>query len=397
MACVRRRARIRVKIKDLRSFLILSLAGTIAIMPLLVLPAMVGVLVDESAMSESFAGISASVNFLGGAAIALVMAFYMHHIDLRLFTAIAFVTAALMDVVSAFSTANELVFILARIAAGVGAGGAYTCIVAAFARYRDVDRGYGIFITLQFIVSGIGLYLLPVYATSLGTKGMFLMIAGLEVLALLLVRHLPGKAVREPNEPFKVSELGVLLAPATLFAVLGFGLFETANTAQFTYVERLGVAIDLVDHEIGTALLVASLAGIPGAFIIVLIGDRFGRIGPLALGITISVAGLLGLIYAQGFISYQIACICLGFAWAFCLPFIQGMLALLDRNGTAIAAGAAASTVGGAAGPGIAAVIVGNGQYQNVFMTSIGLFVLCLAGFVVAGVKIRHRNARVAI
>jgi len=386
-----------MRIKDFRTFCILSLAGTISIMPLLVLPAMVGVLVDESGMSESFAGFSASVNFLGGAAIALVMAFYMHHINLRKFTAVALLAAAVMDVVSAYSSGHELIFLLARIAAGVGAGGAYTCIVAAFARYREVDRGYGIFITLQFVVSGIGLYLLPVYATSLGTKGMFLMIAGLEVLALLLVRHLPGKAVRQREEPFKVSELGVMLAPATIFAVIGFGLFETANTAQFTYVERLGVAIDLADQKIGTALLIASLAGIPGAFIIVLVGDRFGRTGPLALGISISVAGLLGLIFAQGFISYLIACICMGFAWAFCLPFIQGMLALLDRNGTAIAAGASASTIGGAAGPGIAAAIVGNGQYQNVFMTSIGLFVLCLIGFVMAGIKLKPGTARAEI
>jgi hypothetical protein len=53
--------------RDIKLFCVFSAIGTVAILPLLVLPAMVGVLVDESAISESFAGWSASVNFFGGA------------------------------------------------------------------------------------------------------------------------------------------------------------------------------------------------------------------------------------------------------------------------------------------------------------------------------------------
>jgi MFS family permease len=224
-----------MRIQNLREFSLLSAAGTVSLMPLLVLPAMIGVLVDESALSERFAGLSASVNFAGGALVSMLMALRMHRIDLRRAAAAALLLAAGMDAVSAFSTGSETLFLLARFAAGVGTGAAYTCISAAFARYADLDRGYGLFVTLQFIVSGIGLYLLPVHASRLGTEGMFLSIAALEVLALALVWYLPGRAVLASPERVGRSERAVLLAPATLFAVASFGLFEAANTAQFTY------------------------------------------------------------------------------------------------------------------------------------------------------------------
>ena len=49
---------------------IYSIMGSITLMPLLVLPAMIGILVDETALTEVQAGWSASINFLGGAMIA---------------------------------------------------------------------------------------------------------------------------------------------------------------------------------------------------------------------------------------------------------------------------------------------------------------------------------------
>jgi len=384
-----------MRAEHLRDFGILSLAGTASLMPLLVLPAMVGVLVDESDLSEAFAGACASANFAGSSLVAMLLAFRMHHINLRRAATFAFVLAAAMDAVSAFSADRHALFLLARFAAGIGSGAAYTCVVAAFARYDDADRGYGLFVTLQFIVSGLGLYALPVHASALGTEGMFLAIAGIELLALSLVRHLPGKAVVEPGPGAPGAlERGVLLAPITILAVLSFGLYEAANNAQFTYVERLGVSIALSDHQIGSSLLIASLAGIPGAFVTVVVGERLGRAAPLTFGVALSVVGLLLLMWADGFVPYLIGSSCMGFTWAFCLPFIQGLMASLDRKGSAVAAGASLSTIGDAAGPGLAAWIVANGQYRDVFSAAIVLLALAWLGFAVSSLRARPAAAQ---
>jgi MFS family permease len=364
-----------------KRFSIYSLAGTISLMSLLVLPAMVGVLVDESPLTEAQAGLAASAGFFGAAAIAFVMAFHMHGLNLRKTAMVAFALAAVGDAACGFIVDQAGLFMAARFVTGVAGGAAYTAILAAFARERHVDRGYGMFITLQFIVSGLGLYLLPVYGGWLNVTGMYLVFAGLDLVGLIFSHWLPGQArLPSAGKPLK-SELRVLLMRATVLGTLGFALFEAANTAQFTYVERYGVALSLSDHQVGLAMLVGSLAGIPGAFTIVLTGSRYGRFGPLALGMAIALAGLSVLISANDFSTFMAGSVLLGFSWAFCLPFIQGLLASLDRHGSAVAAGSAASTVGGAAAPGVAALIVSHGNYHGVFYFAMALFLLALASF----------------
>lgn len=129
------------------------------------------------------------------------------------------------------------------------------------------------------------------------------------------------------------------------------------------------------------------MVGIPGAFSIVIIGQRFGTIAPLTLGIGIAVTGLLVLLNSESYLSYFFGSCCMGFSWAYCLPFIQSLLARIDRKGSAIAAGTSLSTLGSAVGPGLAAMVVGGGRYGNVFLLSILLFSFTLLAFFLA-----HRN-----
>jgi len=369
-------------------FGVYSVIGTVSLLPLLVLPAMIGTLVDETLLGEAWAGWSASLNFFGGAAAALVMALRMHRLDLRQTAILAFILAAAGDVASAFTANQPMLFLPVRLVAGIGAGAAYTVVVAAFARLPDVDRGYGLFVTLQFIVSGIGLYLLPVYSGVLGVEGMFMSIAALEIGSLALVRHLPGRAADIASVGGHRTELHVLLSWAVLLGALGFAIFEAANTAQFTYLERLGVSMALSDQQIGSALLIASLAGIPGAFAIVILGGRYGRMVPLSVGVGLSLCGLFALITGGSFGNYLLGASLVGFSWAFCLPYIQGLLAGLDPHGSAVAAGSASSTIGGSVGPGLATLALGGGSYTRVLGLSMCLLLIALASFWLASRRI---------
>ena len=368
----------------LRRFGLLSVIGSITLMPLLVLPAMVGTLIDETTLTEAQAGWSASLNFFGGAIIAGLMALRMHRLDLSKVAAIGFLVAAIGDGLSGFSTEHATLFLFIRFCTGVGAGAAYTAVLAAFARLPDVDRGYAVFVTLQFIISGMGLFLLPVFSQYLGAKGMFLSIAALDGVGLLLCSSLPGRAVRSEVEQGGRTELHVLLAWATILGALGFLVFEAALVAQYTYIERVGVSLALTDQQVGTALLIASLAGIPGALSIVLLGARIGRMGGLSFGVAVAIAGLLIMISTVQFLPYVLGAAMISFAWAFCLPYIQGLMAALDPHGSAAALGSASSTIGGAIGPGLAALVVGSGAYQHVMMFAIALLLLALTSFFIA-------------
>ena len=373
-----------MRIQNFGSFLAFSILGTATLMPLLVLPAMVGVLVDNAGMSESSAGFSASANFMASAIIGLILSVRMHHLNLRQISTIAFSIAIIADVASAFTAGDSVYFFAARIGAGLMLGAAYAASVAAFARVDGYERGFGLFVTIQFIVSGIGLYVVPVYADVLGAKGLFLIFAAGDALALLLSRHLPSSVVVKAGAKKNKSEFAALLKYSALLAIIGFAVFEAANNAQFAFVERFGVALNISDHDIGVSLLVASLIGIPGAFCIVLAGNRFGTLQPLIFGISVGIVGMIVLINATTYPWYFLGSCCMGFSWAFCLPFIQSLLATIDRNGSAIAAGSSLSTIGSAAGPGIAAVIVVGGRYSSVFLFSIALFIVTILLFVFA-------------
>jgi predicted MFS family arabinose efflux permease len=386
-----------MQIANTRRYFVCSVIGTVSFLPLLVLPAMVNVLVDEAELSESFAGWVSSANFFGFSLVALLMAFRMHRVNLSQMATIALAIALVADLISAYLAAPTAAFLLIRFIAGSANGAAQIAALSAIARLDDAARGFGLLITLQFIVAALGCYILPIYSAELGATGMFLLFAACDLFALALARHLPGRAIDEwgGKEAERGSERSILFAAVTMLALLGFGMFEAANTAQYTYLGRLGVSLAFSDHEIGTALMVTSRAGIPGAFAIIAVGKRFGTIGPLAFGVGIAILGLVILITSGQFNWYLMAGICLGFSWAFCLPFIQTLMASLDPNGSALAAGASAASIGVAIGPGLAASVVGIGHYERVFMIAIALLIVSMASFFVSIRKTPTRRAEV--
>jgi len=370
-----------LSIPHLRHFVAFSIIGSVTLLPLLVLPAMIGVLVDNAGMSDSSAGWSASANFLATAVIGLLISVRIHRLNLRQIATFALAIAAVADIVSAFTAGESTSFFAARIVAGLMLGAVYIASVSSFARFDSYERGFGLFVTLQFVVSGLGLYLIPVYADEIGAIGLFSGFAVLDCLALLLVKFLPSDKAAQAVEGDSGSELKTLLTASAVLAIIGFAVFEAANNAQFAYIERFGVALDISDQRVGFSLLIASLVGIPGAFAIVIFGQRFGTLAPLTFGIAIAISGLIILRNADSYSAYFIGSCCMGFSWAFCLPFIQSLLASIDRKGSAIAAGTSLSTFGSAMGPGVAAFVVAGGNYRNVFLLSIGLFVVTLVAF----------------
>jgi predicted MFS family arabinose efflux permease len=328
-------------------------------------------------LTEAQAGWSTLVSWR--AIIAGLMALRMHR-RIGKVAAVGFLVAAIGDGLPA--PGMPLCFFV-RFCTGVGAGAAYTCVLAAFARLPDVDRGYAVFVTLQFTISGLGLFLLPVFSQYLGANGMFLSIAALDVVGLLRTAT-TGRAVRNDAAQVGRTELHVLLAWATILGALGFLIFESALVAQYTYIERLGVSLAFSDQQVGSALLIGSLAAIPGALSIILLGARVGRMGGLGFGVVVAIAGLVLMISTVQFLPYVLGAALISFAWAFCLPYIQGLMAALDPHGSAAALGSAASTIGGAIGPGLAALVVGTGAYQHVMMFTTVLLLLALTSLFIA-------------
>ena len=345
----------------------LALTGSLSVMSLLVLPSMVGAISEATPLTEAQAGFSASLNFMGGALVAILMSLRIHHISLRKAALFGFALALITDIGCSFYNQDTLAFMLLRTLNGMGSTGAtYTAIVATIARFDESQKGYGWLMTFQFGISALGLYVMADVMERLGMGGMFLLLAGLNAAGFLLSLLL-DRATLTVQEPAFI-EAKILLKPVALISIVGLGLYEAANTSQFTFTERLGTSLNLASDDIGWVMAMGSLVGIVGAYATVVLGDRFGNRGPLLGGLVISAMAMALMLNADDLVSYTLASFLLGGSWAFTFPYYQSLQPEIDPAGSVVAAGSFASTIGNAAGPGIASTILLFGGYPHIFL-----------------------------
>ena len=378
------------KIPNLRIFFALSFIAVMSIYPVLTLPVMIGILMDHAGMSSFSAGWLTAVGTLSTASAGFIMSIKMDNKNLQKLSRFTLIIAIFTDLLSAFTAGATIIFFLVRVIWGLAMGVAHASSVSSIAHYDNFKQGFGIYVGLQFIVSGIGLYIIPVYADIIGVTGFFIGFAVLDFVALIFTKYLGS----DYNEPVKTNKnntsLGIIISVPAILAIIGFTVFEAANTAQFSYIERFGVISNLTEHQIGIALLVGSLLGIPGAFSIFILGDKFGLVRPLILGFLLSISALTMLLMSSNYIIYFITSCMLGFSWSFCMPFIESLLAKIDRKGRVVAAGSSISFFGSAFGPGMAAIVVSGDIYTNSFILSICLFSITLLIFLILGKKIKE-------
>ncbi len=357
----------------------LTVLGSVAILPLLILPTMVGALVDYAGFTESAAGWVASAGFAGGAGAAVLLALRIRHLDPRKLALAGLITLAIADGLSALATNMPVsVFLGLRVVSGIGGATAYAAVMATIAASDMPERGYGVFSVFQFGLSAVGLYVLPLVLEDIGIVGMYLGLAAAAVLAMPLFGSVLTRGpVAGSSDP--AIEIHMLLKPAAILAMLGIGLYEAANTMHFTYAERIGVSFGLADHRIGEILGIVTVIGMPAAFGVVWLGNRFGDLLPIMAALLLSIASLVLLMVSSGQSVYIVAMCGLSIAWAFGLPYFQSVEARLDPGGSVVVAGGFFTSGGGALGPALAATLVGGQGYAGVLLAAIGVYVIVAA------------------
>lgn len=364
--------------------ILMGLLGSITVMPVLILPNLVGSVVDEMGLSETQASSAASFNFIAGALIALVMAFRISKLNLQMIAMGSLCLAAVSDFLSGLTGDSVFLFTLVRGLAGLGQGAAYTAVMSSIARTDDPDRGYGMLMTAQFGISALGLYLIPIILPKVGIEGMFVGLAVIDLLGVFMAYQLLSseRAIDKRNideGDLSHVEWKIILSGSAIMVILGLSFLEGAMTAQFSFTERVATQRLMMDpEEVGSILALASLIGIPGGFGCVLLGNRFGRSIPLFLGLAASVVGIAMLALADSATMYAISAYILGFTWAFTLPYFQAAQADLDPHGSVVAAGSFSGTMGNAAGPGLAGIAVLYGGYNSVLMMAGVLMILSI-------------------
>jgi MFS family permease len=352
----------------------LSTLGSIAILPILILPVMVGALIDYAGFTDAQAGWMATAGFVGSALAAIIVGLRIRHLNPRSVCVFGLIVLVVFDCLSAF--VNQMpteVFVVVRFISGLGGAAAYASVVTSIAALREPERGYGMFTVLQFGLSSALFYLLPIVLPTIGVGGMFILMSLLAALALSMKDSV---LLRDAVDDEQKLETKSLLKPAALLAMLGIGAYEVANFMQYTYAERIGLEFDLSSIEAGQTLGLATLLGVPAGLAVVWLGDRFGQLKPLLGAIIASVAAHFLLLSDGGPASYIISMCIISAAWAFGLAYFYSIEARLDPAGSVVVVGGFFTACGGALGPALAAMLVRPNNFSVVLATAIGVYVI---------------------
>jgi len=334
-----------------------SILGSVAILPILILPTMVGALVDYAGFTEAEAGWVVAVGFAGSAFGAVVVGLRIRHLDPQRLAVLGLILLVVFDAASMLvSQVPAWVFVMLRFASGVGGAVAYAAVMTSIAASVNPERGYGIFMVFQFGLSAIALYGLPLVISDIGVVGMYLSMAVAAALSLLLKESVIHRGT----------------------TMLGIGFYETANFMHYTYADRIGVGFELTDYRIGEILGFASLLGIPAALIVIWMGDRFGQLGPLVFALVLTIGSLAWLLIPAGTATYIVSMSVIGFAWAFGLPFFYAVEARLDPGGSVVVVGGFFTSCGSVAGPALAATLAAPEGYDNVLIVAIGVYIFVI-------------------
>ncbi len=381
--------------KVLASATLVSAAGALLFN---LMPSILSLTASRFALSDDQIG-TLGASYLGGfAVVATTSNLWIDRFNWRAIAAVATVLSVLGLVSGAYATSFSNLLTALGVA-GFGLGTLYTICIAVVSEHHRPDPAFGVKLTGEVALAIVGLLLLSTFAARKSDfPDAMLILAGLAGAAALagLVGFPKGRAIVPPEKRFamRTREGGAARAPRHITPWLGLAaLFVSFSglAALWAFVSQVaptyGVDPHAAENVLTAALVVSGIGGLTAA----LLGDKFGRVMPLALGMGLAICGVAALQWGHGFNPYLIGVVLTGGLWNFPIAYQMGMIASADERGNVAVLMPAALAVGGALGPLLAgALLSGGGGYTPIF----GLFAFTTAIGLAAFIAVERRLAQ---
>lgn len=328
---------------------------------MILMPMLVGGVIDDFGFSEQEAGYIAAAEGMGLVVASLLAALWVRKVSWTTMLLIGFLSTALINVISANLTEYQPLLI-ARFIAGMTGGTIFAVTVAALGDNRQPDQAFGIAQVVQGAMMFVAFAAAPSIMAQWTVSGLYYMLAVVSILMMLSLWHYPSAGAERVEDHGGSGEGNSNTGLIWIGLVASFLFF--ANIFGFwTYIERIGQASGLAPDTIGWALGLSQFAAIVGAGIAAFAGDRYGRTLPLL----VSLAGLLATLWLlRGHFSsssfYLGACLFQGL-FVLANSYQLGVLAKLDVKGHFLVLVTGFQGLGAAIGPGVAASLIDNGSY----------------------------------
>lgn len=345
--------------------------GTIGTMIFLVLPGLLGSIVDGTQITVQQAGIVIAGDLLGlGIAIAL-LSFYTHRLNWRFIAVLGLSIVVSGNLLCTQFDTFAPVFII-RFIVGMGEGMLTALMYALLGQTSNPDRNFALYLVVEMIFGALYLWFIPDLALQIGVHIAYIALAVLSVAGFGFLAHIPaGKTENSASGNQDAGGNRGVMGWAVLGLAANFCFFA-GLCATWGYIDRIGVAADIDVATIGKALSFSLMGSLTGAGISAIAGVRFGRAFPITLGVLVCACCLWVLSSGFGLLSYFLVVYfyCLG--WSGCHPYLTGFMSTF-RGSTLVVATAAAQTLGMGTGPMLGALAVTEVDFTGAYLISFGL------------------------
>jgi predicted MFS family arabinose efflux permease len=341
----------------------------------IVQPGFVQGLVEHMRFSEEQAGLIASIEMAGFAAMTIALIFLTGRVNWRRMLAMC-IALTVAGHLGSMLTSAVTPFGFMRFVAGLGCGGIVSIGFAAVGLTDRPDRNFGILVAFSGVYGAIVLGVMPNLYAYAGMQGLLLFFASFAALGFAMVGWLPpsdGAAQADRN-----AKAPLLVGP-TVSALGAMFAYFLAQGVVWAYLFRIAISGGLSESQAALGLTIAQFAGILGALIPSIVGARFGRKIMLTFAISAGVAPLLFFLFGTVTVaSYTIAVCAYNFGFNKSHPYLLATMASLDNTGRIVTFAVALQTVGLAIGPVVGAYILGSNGFDGIYWFAIVVFQLAL-------------------
>jgi hypothetical protein len=270
---------------------------------------------------------------------------------------------------------NVTALAIVRFVNGMGAGLGFTACCVALVGTPNVERSYAILYGSPFLISGVGLALLPQVYQSVGIEGAFIGMGVLNIAACALLPFVPRSVVPEKREegsdqPGTALQSVYLLCGLVLSALF---LHYVFNSGIWAYFERLGVSAGMTAEVAGAILGPSMSAAIVGMIAASLLGDTIGYLRPIYIGIAAILLSTISLFYSSSELVFGLGTAVFNASITFVTPYFVAILAMLVPSGLGVTAANIMTIAGFSTGPFIISFMVASGDYTpSILVTAVG-------------------------
>lgn len=361
----------------------------------ILMPMLVGGVIDHLGFTEQQAGYVASLEGLGLVLAALVAALWIRRVSWTTALAAGCIATALLNVVTAHLD-SFAPFLVTRFLAGFAGGSVFALSVAALGDNRHPDRAFGIAQVVQgalmFVAFAVAAPILARWAVG----GLYYLLAGAALLMLLTLVRFPSEGAPRViptgdggETPNYTGLIWIGLIASLLFFSNIFGFWA--------YIERIGQAAGLETGTIGLALGASQFAAIVGAGAAAIASDRFGRAAPLTLALVGQLVVLWLLVGRFSPLTFYIGAGLFQALFVMANAYQLGVISKIDIRGQYMVLVTGFQALGAAVGPGIAATLIAEGDYSRINAMAAAFCVVSILMFFYIIHRTRHLGSPVEL